>query len=41
MILTETGLRAEIMKNITEAVGINTEAKALLLSLPVDEISGI
>lgn len=41
MILTESTMRADIMKSITEAVGINTEAKALLLSLPVDEISGI
>lgn len=41
MILADTSIRREVMQNLTEAVGINTEAKALLLSLPVDEISGI
>ncbi len=41
MILADSSIRREIMQNITEAAGINTEAKALLLSLPVDEISGI
>ncbi len=41
MILTDSSVRREIMSSITEAVGIDTEAKALLFSLPVDEISGI
>lgn len=41
MILADSSLRHEIMKNLTDAVGINTDAKALLLSVPVDEISGI
>ena len=41
MILTDSSVRRDIMNSITEAVGIDTEAKALLFSLPVDEISGI
>lgn len=41
MILADSSIRRDVMNSITEAVGINTEAKALLLSLPVDEISGI
>lgn len=41
MILADSEMRLEIMHAITDAVGINTDAKALLLSLPVDEISGI
>lgn len=41
MILADSEMRLEIMRSITDAVGINTDAKALLLSLPVDEISGI
>ena len=41
MILTDSSVRRDIMNSITEAVGIDTEAKALLFSLPVDEISGM
>lgn len=41
MILADSSIRREIMQNITDAAGIKTDAKALLLSLPVDEISGI
>lgn len=41
MILTDSSVRRNIMNSITEAVGIDTEAKALLFSLPVDEISGM
>ena len=41
MILTDSSVRRDIMNSITEAGGIDTEAKALLFSLPVDEISGM
>ncbi len=29
------------MKKITEVAGINTESRALVMSLPVDEIMGL
>lgn len=41
VILADSTIRRAVMEKITEAAGINTEAKALVLSLPVDEISGI
>lgn len=41
MILADTAVRSEIMAKIAEAAGIETEAKALVMSLPVDDISGI
>ena len=40
-ILADTNVRRAVTKSVTEAAGINTEAKALVLSLPVDEICGI
>lgn len=40
-ILTESRNKSAIMKKITEVAGINTESRALVLSLPVDEITGI
>lgn len=40
-ILTESGNKNAIMKQITEVAGINTESRALVLALPVDEIMGL
>lgn len=40
-ILTESSRKREIMNKITEAAGIKTESRALVMSLPVDEIMGI
>ena len=40
-ILTESSNKSAIMKKITEVAGINTESRALVLSLPVDEIMGL
>ncbi len=40
-ILTESGNKSAIMKQITEVAGINTESRALVLALPVDEIMGL
>ena len=40
-ILADTNVRRAVTDSVTEAAGIDTEAKALVLSLPVDEICGI
>ena len=40
-ILTEQGNRTAIMKKISETAGINTESRALVMSLPVEEIMGL
>lgn len=40
-ILTESCNKSAIMKQITEVAGINTESRALVLALPVDEIMGL
>ena len=40
-ILAESGNKNAIMKQITEVAGINTESRALVLALPVDEIMGL
>ena len=40
-ILAESGNKNAIMKQITEDAGINTESRALVLALPVDEIMGL
>lgn len=40
-ILTESCNKSAIMKKITEVAGINTESRALVLALPVDEIMGL
>ena len=40
-ILAESGNKSAIMKQITEVAGINTESRALVLALPVDEIMGL
>lgn len=40
-ILTEQSNRTAIMKKITEVAGINTESRALVMSLPVEEIMGL
>ena len=40
-ILAESGNKNAIMKQITEGAGINTESRALVLALPVDEIMGL
>lgn len=41
LILADSEKRGGIMKKITEVAGINTECKAIVMSLPVDEIVGI
>lgn len=40
-ILTESSSRRKIMEAITQAAGISTECRALVLSIPVDEIMGL
>lgn len=40
-ILTESENRKPIMTKITEVAGIHTETRALVMSLPVDEIMGL
>ena len=40
-ILTEQSNRTVIMKKITEVAGINTESRALVMSLPVEDIMGL
>lgn len=40
-ILTEQENRTAIMQKIMEVAGINTESRALVMSLPVDEIMGL
>lgn len=40
-ILTERSNRNAIMKKITEVAGINTESRALVMSLPVEDIMGL
>ena len=40
-ILTEKENRSAIMQKIMEVAGVNTESRALVLSMPVDEIMGI
>lgn len=40
-ILAEHGTHTAIMKKIMEVAGINTESRALVMSLPVDEIMGL
>ncbi len=40
-ILTPQENRLAIMQKITEVAGINTESRALVMSLPVDEIIGL
>lgn len=40
-ILTHKDNRTAIMQKITEVAGINTESRALVMSLPVDEIMGL
>ena len=40
-ILTEKENRSAIMQKIMEVAGINTESRALVMSMPVDEIMGL
>ena len=40
-ILTEQSNRTAIMKKIMEVAGINTESRALVMSLPVEDIMGL
>lgn len=40
-ILADCEVRRAVMESVTKAAGIKTDAKALVMSLPVDEISGI
>ena len=40
-ILADTEVRRSVTESVAQATGIKTEAKSLLLSLPVDEIIGI
>ena len=40
-ILADTEVRRAVTESVAQATGMKTEAKALLLSLPVDEIIGI
>ena len=40
-ILTEQSKRTAIMKKITEVAGINTESRALVMSVPVEDIMGL
>lgn len=40
-ILTTHEQKAEIMRAVTQVAGMNTEARGLILSLPVDDIEGL
>jgi hypothetical protein len=40
-ILTKHDMKNEIMRALTQACGIHTEAQGVVLSLPVDEIDGL
>ena len=41
VILTRHEMKTDIMKAISQACGMNTEAQGVVLSLPVDEIEGL
>jgi hypothetical protein len=40
-ILTKRDMKNDIMRALTQACGMNTEAQGVILSLPVDEIEGL